>query len=196
MLREGYPDQKPSMSESSENLTAQGIGYPVPATLRSAQAGSWSSISNDRNASEVLNSENPFGRSSVVQRSPPPTSSDRSAEKENEELRRQLNNIEKITSELMNEVKYLKIENEKLKKSLQEKEPEEQDATEVRRKDALQAKKPEERRVVEFHTDEEELREETDWILKQNRKKRSTKKGRRNLPQKLKPQIKLLNQVF
>lgn len=53
-----------------EKITAQGNGYPVPATLRGEQAGSRSSISNDRNTSEVMHSEDPFGRSSRMPRSP------------------------------------------------------------------------------------------------------------------------------
>lgn len=158
MLEEGHLDQKPKMSSTKgKTTTVQGFGYPVPAALGSVQAGSQSSISNDRNVSQATCSENPFGQGSKVQRSPP--TSARSAEIENEKLRIQLSNIEKTTLELMNEVKALKIENEKLKNALQAEETNEM-----------------EQGALEYHTDEEELRIETDWILKQKRKKRPAKK--------------------
>ncbi|KMQ83939.1 nucleic-acid-binding protein from transposon x-element, partial [Lasius niger] len=82
-----------------------------------------------------------------------------------------LNQFEKLCETLQKEVNDLKVENQRLKDSLllsEKSNDVSMKGTEI---------------VNEFHTDEEELALETDWILKKNRKKNAKKRKAESSPE-------------
>ncbi|XP_055840787.1 microtubule-associated protein futsch-like [Episyrphus balteatus] len=126
---------------------------------------------------------NPFSRKPMITRSPPPTSSATgqkslpklqerakedsekkdSLEKDNNDLRQRLDETLKLYQELKEEVNFLRIENEALKKAHQE-------------IDLLQIKTTPQQVVIhEYKTDEEELERETERSSK-NPKRRTKKR--------------------
>jgi len=110
----------------------------------------------------------PFVSSAKMPRSPPrPIKGTNQQENENAELRRKLSEIEKITSQLSEEIAKLKKENEELKKYNQM-ETSETPLTIYNESSVNIAQN------IEFHTDEDELERDTQWILK--KKNRPAKK--------------------
>lgn len=104
---------------------------------------------------QLLLERGPFRRSSLVQRSPSKEvpEHNRGFEEKNEKILMKLSAIELPCIELINEVILLKTENEEIEKT----------------QNICRHEKMKTRRVtgqIEYHTDQEELSRETDWILK------------------------------
>ena len=116
---------------------------------------------------------NPFERRSTISRSPPEHTTqagtrgiDNTTEvdKEKAELQNRLREMEKTMNQLNKQLHKLTEENEQLKKIM-----------------ILQGKLPEHdtgtKTPVSYHTDEEELERETDWLVKQTKKRRRKRKA-------------------
>ena len=129
-------------------------------------------MSNSNQQSGEISEQNPFSRKSKVLRSPtlkntfPKNETIASQVKENvigdSNTNEKINNLEKLCESLKRKIDDLTSENQRLKSLIDKKitdMPMETDSA----KD-------------EFHTDEEELARETDWILKKNKKRESKKR--------------------
>lgn len=156
-----------------KTFTVQGRDTSVPAIVVSGKTGSASSISNDCNNQLIrpsLLGNNSQTTSYTTQEASATLAKENVSD--NSDIISRLSMFEKMCENLQKQVEDLQKENQLLKNSLK-----------INKRRETHLKDPGIPSTPEFHTDEEELARETDWILCKSKKKNTKKRKAESSPE-------------